>query len=67
MAHLMSQTRGYQYFITFTDEQSWYRYMYVRYKFEDFKRFKEFRYELEKKIKKKILKVLRSDGGCNTK
>ncbi|KAL0302115.1 UNVERIFIED_CONTAM: Retrovirus-related Pol polyprotein from transposon TNT 1-94 [Sesamum calycinum] len=37
---------GFSYFITFTDDHSWYGYVYlIRYKFEAFVTFKEFRLE----------------------
>ncbi|KAL0349926.1 UNVERIFIED_CONTAM: hypothetical protein Sradi_4141800 [Sesamum radiatum] len=39
---------GYSYFITFTNDQSRYDYIYLmRYKFEAFGRFKEYRLEVE--------------------
>ncbi|KAL0454897.1 UNVERIFIED_CONTAM: hypothetical protein Slati_0828900 [Sesamum latifolium] len=39
---------GYLYFITFTDDHSWYGYVYLmRYKSEAFERFKEYRLEVE--------------------
>ena len=40
---------GYSYFITFIDDHSRYGYLYLmKYKFEAFKNFNEFRYEIEK-------------------
>ncbi|KAL0420659.1 UNVERIFIED_CONTAM: hypothetical protein Slati_3088800 [Sesamum latifolium] len=39
---------GFSYFITFTDDHSWYGYVYpIRYKSEAFGRFKEYRLEVE--------------------
>ncbi|KAK4397665.1 hypothetical protein Sango_1242000 [Sesamum angolense] len=50
---------GFSYFITFTDDYSWYGYIYlIRYKFEAFVRFKEFRLEVENQTGPKI-KTLR--------
>ena len=44
---------GYIYFITFIDDYSWYRYVYLmRYKSEAFEKFKEFRNEVEKHLTK---------------
>ncbi|KAL0439896.1 UNVERIFIED_CONTAM: hypothetical protein Slati_2472600 [Sesamum latifolium] len=41
---LNTSARGYSYFITFTDDHSWYGYIYLmRYKSEAFGRFKEYR------------------------
>ncbi|KAL0455123.1 UNVERIFIED_CONTAM: Retrovirus-related Pol polyprotein from transposon RE2 [Sesamum latifolium] len=54
---------GFFYFITFTDDHSWYGYIYlVRYKSEAFGRFKEYRLEVENQSNRKI-KALRSDRG----
>ncbi|KAL0418993.1 UNVERIFIED_CONTAM: Retrovirus-related Pol polyprotein from transposon TNT 1-94, partial [Sesamum radiatum] len=54
---------GLSYFITFTDDHSRYGYVYLmRYKFEAFVRFKEFRLEVENQTGRKI-KTLRSDRG----
>ncbi|KAL0462629.1 UNVERIFIED_CONTAM: Retrovirus-related Pol polyprotein from transposon TNT 1-94 [Sesamum latifolium] len=54
---------GYSYFIIFTDDYSRYGYVYLmRYKFEAFGRFKEYRLEVENQISRKI-KVLRSNQG----
>ncbi|KAL0319597.1 UNVERIFIED_CONTAM: Transposon Ty2-B Gag-Pol polyprotein [Sesamum radiatum] len=54
---------GFSYFITFTDDHSRYGYVYLmRYKFEAFGRFKEYRLEVENQINRKI-KALRSDRG----
>ena len=51
------------YFITFTDDLSWYGFVYLmRHKSEAFEKFKEFRHEVEKQTEKSI-KVLRSDRG----
>ncbi|KAL0282169.1 UNVERIFIED_CONTAM: hypothetical protein Sradi_7269100, partial [Sesamum radiatum] len=46
---LNTQVRGgFSYFITFTDDHSWYGYVYlIRYKSEAFVKFKEFRLEVE--------------------
>ena len=49
------------YFITFTDDMSRYRYVFLmKHKSEAFERFKEFRHEVEKQTGKPI-KVLRLD------
>ncbi|KAL0394817.1 UNVERIFIED_CONTAM: hypothetical protein Slati_4447900 [Sesamum latifolium] len=54
---------GYSYFITFTCDHSRYGYIYlIRYKFEAFGRFKEYRLEVENQTSCKI-KALRSDRG----
>ncbi|KAL0427756.1 UNVERIFIED_CONTAM: Retrovirus-related Pol polyprotein from transposon TNT 1-94 [Sesamum latifolium] len=54
---------GYSYFITFTDDHSWYGYIYLmRYKSEAFRRFKEYRLKVENQTGHKI-KALRSDRG----
>ncbi|KAL0313423.1 UNVERIFIED_CONTAM: hypothetical protein Sradi_5741600 [Sesamum radiatum] len=54
---------GFSYFITFTDDHSWYGYVYLmRYKSEAFGRFKEYRFEVENQTNRKI-KALRSDRG----
>ena len=51
------------YFITFTDDRSRYGYIYLmRYKLESFKKFKEFKNEVENQLDKKIMK-LRLDRG----
>ena len=44
------QAKGdYLYFIIFINDYSWYGYVYLmRYKFEAFEKFKEFRYEVKK-------------------
>ncbi|KAL0315060.1 UNVERIFIED_CONTAM: Retrovirus-related Pol polyprotein from transposon TNT 1-94 [Sesamum calycinum] len=58
-----SGQRGFSYFITFTDDHSWYDYVYLMsYKPEIFVRFKEFRLEVENQTGRKI-KTLRSDRG----
>ncbi|KAL3497596.1 hypothetical protein ACH5RR_040328 [Cinchona calisaya] len=55
--------RGFSYFITFTDDHSRYGFVYLlKYKFEAFEKFKEFRNEVEKQLGKSI-KILRSDRG----
>ena len=52
---------GYNYFIIFIDNFSWYVYMLLmRHKSEAFEKFKEFRHEVEKQTEKPM-KVLRSD------
>ncbi|KAK4381632.1 hypothetical protein Sango_2948300 [Sesamum angolense] len=53
---LNTQARGgFSYFITFTDEHSRYGYVYLmRYKYEAFVRFKEFRLEVENQTDRKI-------------
>ncbi|KAL0313398.1 UNVERIFIED_CONTAM: hypothetical protein Sradi_5739100 [Sesamum radiatum] len=54
---------GFSYFIIFTDDHSWYGYVYLmRYKFEAFGRFKEYKLEVENQTSRKI-KALRSDRG----
>ncbi|PKI54881.1 hypothetical protein CRG98_024712 [Punica granatum] len=46
---------GYSYFITFTDDYSRYRYVYLlKYKHESFEKFKEFKFEVEKQTGKSI-------------
>ncbi|KAL0373382.1 UNVERIFIED_CONTAM: hypothetical protein Sradi_3253900 [Sesamum radiatum] len=47
--------RGFSYFISFTDDHSRYDYVYLmRYKFEAFERFKEYRPEVENQTGRKI-------------
>ncbi|KAL0361400.1 UNVERIFIED_CONTAM: Retrovirus-related Pol polyprotein from transposon TNT 1-94 [Sesamum radiatum] len=54
---------GFSYCITFTDDHSWYGYLYLmRYKSEAFGRFKEYRLEVENQTNRKI-KALQSDRG----
>ena len=54
---------SYSYFIIFTDDRSWYGYVFLmKHKSEAFKRFREFRQEVEKQIGKSI-KVLQFDRG----
>ena len=54
---------GYLYFITFIDDYSQYGYVYLmRHKSEVFEKFKVFKYEVEKQIKK-FIKILQSDRG----
>ncbi|KAL0313253.1 UNVERIFIED_CONTAM: Retrovirus-related Pol polyprotein from transposon RE2 [Sesamum radiatum] len=54
---------GFSYFTTFTDDHSRYGYVcLMRYKFEAFGRFKEYRLEIENQTNRKI-KALRSDRG----
>ena len=54
---------GYNYFITFTDDFSWFGYVYLmRHKSESFEKFKEFRHEVENQLGRSI-KALRSDRG----
>ena len=54
---------GFIYFITFIDDYSRYGYLYLmRYKYEAFERYKEFRNEVEKQLSRSI-KSLRSDQG----
>ena len=46
---------GYEYFIIFTDDHSRYRYVYLRHhKSDSFKKFKEYRTEVEKQLGKPI-------------
>ena len=54
---------GYRYFITFTDDFSWYGDVYLmRHKSESFEKFKEFHNEVQNQLDRKI-KLLRSDHG----
>ena len=54
---------GYEYFITFTDDHSTYRYIYLMHqKFDSFEKFKEYRTEVEKQLGKPI-KAIRSNRG----
>ena len=54
---------GSEYFISFIDDYSRYRYIYMmRHKFEAFEKFKEYKAEVEKHQGKSI-KYLRSDHG----
>ncbi|KAL0430539.1 UNVERIFIED_CONTAM: hypothetical protein Sradi_0679900 [Sesamum radiatum] len=54
---------GFSYFITFIDDHSRYGYIYLmRYKFEAFGRFKEYRIEVENQTSRKI-KALQLDRG----
>ena len=60
---ITSLTGGYEYFITFIDDYSRYRYIYLmRHKFEAFDKFKEFKAKVESHRGKSI-KSLRSDRG----
>ena len=55
--------RGFLYFITFTNDFSRYRYVYLmRHKSESFEKFKEFKNEVQNQLGKSI-KALRSDRG----
>ncbi|KAM1050580.1 hypothetical protein ACFX13_033042 [Malus domestica] len=60
--HMSTMSRGgFSYYITFTDDHSWFGYVYLmKYKSESFERFKEFKNEVEKQTGKQI-KTLRSD------
>ena len=54
---------GFIYFITFTNDFSWYGYLYLmKYKLKAFEKFKEFRIEVEKQLGRSI-KTLRFDRG----
>ena len=54
---------GYEYFITFTDDYSRYGYVcLMRWKFEVFEKFKEFRAKVENQLGKHI-KAIRFDQG----
>ena len=54
---------GYEYFITFIDDYSRYGYVYLmKKKYEALDKFKEFKAESEKQLKRHI-KSLRSDRG----
>ncbi|KAL0455319.1 UNVERIFIED_CONTAM: hypothetical protein Slati_0871100 [Sesamum latifolium] len=61
---LNTQARGgFSYFIIFTNDHSWYGYVYLmRFKSEAFVRFKKFRLEVENQTGRKT-KTLRSDQG----
>ena len=55
--------KGYTCFITFTDDNSWYGYVYlIKHKSKSFKRFKQFKSEVEKKTGKSIKKILLDQG-----
>ncbi|KAL0373309.1 UNVERIFIED_CONTAM: hypothetical protein Sradi_3246600 [Sesamum radiatum] len=55
---------GYSYFITFTDDHSQYGYVYlIRYKFEAFGTFKEYRLEVENQTDRKIKAFWLDRGG----
>jgi hypothetical protein len=57
----ISSRDGSRYFVTFTDDFSKYDYVYLmRQKSEFFKKFKEFKAEVENQLRKKI-KVFRTD------
>ena len=59
----MHARSGFVYFITFIDDYSRYGYLYLmRYKYEAFEKFKEFRNEVEKQLGRSI-KSLKSDRG----
>ena len=54
---------GFVYFVTFIDDYSKYRYLYLmKYKSEAFEKFKEFGNEVEKQLRRSI-KTLKSDRG----
>ena len=54
---------GFEYFITFIDDYSRYRYIYlIRHKYEAFEKFKKYKTEVENHQGKSI-KSLRSDRG----
>ena len=61
---MSTQARGgYEYFITFVDDYSRFGYVYLmKWKFETFEKFKEFRAEVENQLGKRI-KAIRSDRG----
>ena len=55
---------GYEYFITFTDDYSRFGYVYLmKWKFEAFEKFKEFRAEVENQLGKRINAILSDCGG----
>ena len=59
----MQARGGFIYFITFIDDYSRYGYLYLmRYNFETFEKFKEFKSEVEKQLRRSI-KSLRLDRG----
>jgi len=61
--HKFRAREGYEYFITFTDDDSRHEYIYLMHrKSETYEKFKEFRAEAEKQLGKSI-KTLRSDRG----
>ena len=52
---------GCSYFITFTNDLTWYGYMYLmKYKSKSFEKFKEFKVKVEKPMGKSVM-ALRSD------
>ena len=54
---------GYEYFITFTDDHFRYGYVYLmHHNYDFFKKFKEYKTEVEKQLGKPI-KAIRSDQG----
>ncbi|KAL8118599.1 hypothetical protein AgCh_016205 [Apium graveolens] len=56
-------TGGFSYFITFIDDKSRFRYVYLmKHKSEAFEKFKEYKHEVEKQTKHSII-TLRSDRG----
>src|SRR5688572_6179533 len=60
---LVTYWGGYEYFITFTNDLSRYEYDYLmKYKYECFKKFKEFHNEVQNQLGK-MVKALRSDRG----
>ena len=55
---------GFIYFITFIDDYSRYGYLYLmRYKYEAFEKFKEFRNEVEKHLGRSIQSLISYRGG----
>ncbi|GFP93482.1 retrovirus-related pol polyprotein from transposon tnt 1-94, partial [Phtheirospermum japonicum] len=59
----VSARGGYSYFVTFNDDYSRYGFVYLmKYKYETFERFKDFRHEVENQLGRRI-KKLRSDRG----
>ena len=61
---MSTQAKGdYEYFITFTDDHSGYGYVYLmKWKSKAFKKFKEFKAEVENQFGKRI-KAIQSDRG----
>jgi hypothetical protein len=55
--------RGYEYFITFTDDRTHFDYVYLmRHKSDSFDKFKEFKVNVERQTGK-LIKRLQSDRG----
>ena len=58
----ISARGGYSYFVTFTNDFSRYGYVYLmRYKYETFEKFKEFKNEVQNQLRKSIKAILLED------